>query len=59
MTLNAMHRPAIDYRLSGAGWLACTIRFNDAACEVPASCLPDALRRVSGALGVVAGLSCG
>lgn len=57
MKSSAPNRLTIDYRLTGAGWAACTIRFNEAACEVTASYLSDALAKLLlGALSVVAEL---
>jgi len=55
--MHATNRLTIDYRLTGAGWAACTIRFDQAACEITASYLSDALAKlVLGALGIVADL---
>jgi hypothetical protein len=46
----------IDYRLVGAGWSECTIRFGEAECEISASYLSDALRNlVLAAVAVLAG----
>jgi hypothetical protein len=57
MTSSGANRLTIDYRLTGAGWAACTIRFNQVACEITASYLSDALAKlVLGALSVVADL---
>ena len=48
--------PEIDYRLTGVGWSACTVRFGDAHCEVSASYLSDALGKlVLGAAAIVSG----
>lgn len=57
MTSGAENRLTIDYQLTGAGWAACTIRFDQVACKITASYLSDALAKlVLGALGVVAEL---
>ena len=50
-------RPEFDFRLTGVGWAVCTVRFGDAACEVTASCLSDALGKlVLGAAAIASGL---
>jgi len=47
----------IDYRLTGQGWAACTVRFGDEQCEIRASYLSDALGKlVLGAAAVASGL---
>jgi hypothetical protein len=46
----------IDYRLTGAGWAACTISQADATCEITASYLSDAFGKlVLAAASIAAG----
>ena len=47
---------SIDYRLTGAGWSACSVRFCEERCELSASYLSDALADlVDAAAAVTAG----